>query len=491
MDEVRQYSKEWFVNKGQSHIDVAKNVHSEIYKEDCIKEWKFAPEEFTGTKEEMQAKFDELKPNLEKITEDNIFSYEHLIDEFGGVDAVFELMDENGDGKITVEEVNNLAAADTEEFADEVDTNFSARDLQVAYNNAMAADGGKVESGGNIVRYTYKDGSVTDVEKAPDGHIFQKTTVVKTSKNEREFITIDYDNKIKTEKIIDSKGRTRYASVDAPGRLNDSITTTKFSKNGEKVKQIETPGRIITSTYDKNNKILKKKQELKYKADGIVGNTKQKDIGDCWVLSGVNALKGTKSGAQIIKQSIQKNPNGSVTVTLKGVDKSYTFTPEEIGARDYQTLSMEYADGDIDMNLIEMAIGKYRLELLNSTETATHVGFIEDATNEDPLNAGYIEDAMVMLTGKEFKESFSREDMEEVLKKKLKSLDSTAITVSFRDADTSFKNVSIVSEHAYSILKVSKDNVYVVNPWDSSKALAYPKEKFLQNCDYMASMDLD
>ena len=67
-----------------------------------------------------------------------------------------------------------------------------------------------------------------------------------------------------------------------------------------------------------------------------------------------------------MNDSIVQNDDGSVTVLLNGIGQEYTFSPEEIALNQYQTPDKEYSSGDTDMNLIEMAIGKYREELIAS-----------------------------------------------------------------------------------------------------------------------------
>ena len=40
---------------------------------------------------------------------------------------------------------------------------------------------------------------------------------------------------------------------------------------------------------------------------------------------------------------------------------------------------------------------------------------------------------------------------------------------------------AISDGHAYSLVNVDDENVYLVNPWDSSEIITYPLEKFNKN----------
>ncbi len=63
-------------------------------------------------------------------------------------------------------------------------------------------------------------------------------------------------------------------------------------------------------------------------------------------------LKFSEPGKQIIKDSIENNGDGTYTVNFKGVDKSYTFTSEDL---DKARESNIYSLGDDDVLLMEVA----------------------------------------------------------------------------------------------------------------------------------------
>lgn len=64
------------------------------------------------------------------------------------------------------------------------------------------------------------------------------------------------------------------------------------------------------------------------------------------------------------------------------------------------------------------------------------------------------------------------------------------ITYNDRDEIYTYKDGTITDGRAYSVKRVTAYTVYVINPWDSSKEIAYPKDKFLDNSLVVATADL-
>lgn len=93
--------------------------------------------------------------------------------------------------------------------------------------------------------------------------------------------------------------------------------------------------------------------------DGVVGYSYQSEItGDCWLLTGVNALSTTSWGRKAIKKAIKPDGYGGVSVTFKGSiikQKEFHISAEEI---QNASLSGFYTTGDPDMLAIELAAEK-------------------------------------------------------------------------------------------------------------------------------------
>ncbi len=85
----------------------------------------------------------------------------------------------------------------------------------------------------------------------------------------------------------------------------------------------------------------------------------QGNVGDCWLLSGINALNSTDKGKEIIRNSIIPNDDGTVTVNFAGVQKQITITPDEIKQYDTDTNFQDmYSNGDNDALVLEIGMRK-------------------------------------------------------------------------------------------------------------------------------------
>ena len=85
----------------------------------------------------------------------------------------------------------------------------------------------------------------------------------------------------------------------------------------------------------------------------------QGNIGDCWLLSGINALNASEKGREIIRNAIIPNKNGTVTINFAGVSKKITITAEEIKKHDTDTnFHDNYSNGDNDALVLEIGMKK-------------------------------------------------------------------------------------------------------------------------------------
>ena len=149
--------------------------------------------------------------------------------------------------------------------------------------------------------------------------------------------------------------------------------------------------------------------------------------GDCYLLSSIYSINRTKNGQEILKNNIQYNKDGSITVTLPGAIKAkkgyeqegngdkcaitgkYTITPEALKKVKTQA-GKTYAYGDIEVMITELAMEAYRAEVMQTNKAlGKKIGTPDDVftpgvntgTDENnPLNGGLNVDATYILTGK-------------------------------------------------------------------------------------------
>jgi len=257
--------------------------------------------------------------------------------------------------------------------------------------------------------------------------------------------------------------------------------------------------------------------------DGVIGNTKQRGTGDCWLLSGINALSYTEAGREAIKNALEYH-NGYTTVHTAAGD--YNVYDEELAqVRSYANiLSRQYSTGDDDMLILELATEKLiddyivgNIALPNSISSSNY-GFISRMGDENGLTRtdkssirGTFSGALYyMLTGKEF-ECYSNSDsinqkLDEYQNNTNGDLVITAASSfkgekegdtersdgyllrKFTDLNTG-EETELINTHGYSVKSVDNDTVTIVNPWDTSKEIRISREDFVENF-YIQSLDL-
>ena len=161
--------------------------------------------------------------------------------------------------------------------------------------------------------------------------------------------------------------------------------------------------------------------------DGRVGSSVQgRYRGDCYFLAEINAIRNTEDGQAILNNNIKKNNDGSYTVTLPGAVKvrqqynregkrcdvtgTYHITQEAVD-KAIRNAGLTYAQGDVDVILLELAMESYRAEMVqtnrmnpgsgsNTITAESSVREAQNRNNDDFLASGNTIDAGYILTGK-------------------------------------------------------------------------------------------
>ncbi len=495
LDGIRKYSKEWFTLNGTSEEKLTAKKLADGVKSSTGENKVLEKSIFLGSKEDFQKRIDDFAKVKNPETSE-LYDTFNVINRYGA-ENIFEVLDENGDGTVSSKEMSNIAAINTSELTNGVNKNFSERDLELFYENALASVNAAFveDEENNSINISYADGTKSTLQADEDGKLESKL-VEKTVDGKKQTSLYDYTEKSLTKTYYDSKDRMYKETYDAPGTVDDKTKTRTYNDDGSYREVVDTIGMTTTTDYNAGGRWTTKTETVKYDSDGIIGDTEQESIGDCWVLAGVNSLRETEIGAKILNDSIVQNDDGSVTVLLNGLGQEYTFSPEEIALNQYQTPSKEYSSGDTDMNLIEMAIGKYREELIASGDYKANSRNLDktaggNATVEDPLKGGQLDEAIYYLTGVKpnfCKDKASIEDALNTMKNDTEI--KYATTVNFLEADPSVTSGKIVTKHAYSLVSVDDDNVYLVNPWHADQVITYPKADFLNNVKRLSITDL-
>lgn len=206
------------------------------------------------------------------------------------------------------------------------------------------------------------------------------------------------------------------------------------------------------------------------------------ETGDCWLLSGVNALNTTKWGRKIIKNALRPDGEGGVIVTLKGADniqKEYRVTLSEI---DKALLSGKYSVGDDDMLAIEVAVEKYAKKQIADGKLN------KDA--ETVLNGGIDRNMMYLLSGKPTHDFHQKDkNIDAALDKIAENPRKYSAYCGFLEGS---ENLS--GNHAYTIKEIKKDIqgnkvVVLINPQDSFTPEIVPYDEFRKNIRLLSVLD--
>lgn len=83
----------------------------------------------------------------------------------------------------------------------------------------------------------------------------------------------------------------------------------------------------------------------------------QGHVKDCWLLSAIKSVSLNPKGLEMLEDLISLDDKGNVTIQLKGVKRVYTISKEELEGAN------EFAQGDLDIRAIELAVNKYLHEI--------------------------------------------------------------------------------------------------------------------------------
>jgi len=202
----------------------------------------------------------------------------------------------------------------------------------------------------------------------------------------------------------------------------------------------------------------------------------QGKTGDCWLLAGCISIYKKPEGKKILESLIDVNKEtGDVVVSLKGVDKKYTVTYEEVK----QAIYLSGGDGDI--RAVEIAFNKY-----------IHEKAIErESRGEVDINGNTVEFIYQVLLGNNEKIEKYNPLMNDMFNNpnKFYELGSGGRNIDtgkwldykndLKDAMINSKGepVDFVTGHAYAVIKADENYVYLINPWDSSETLRITPQK--------------
>lgn len=307
---------------------------------------------------------------------------------------------------------------------------------------------------------------------------------------------LSMDDRMKFVKHIFSKLKEYYESK---GVYADDLFT---SFENELQKQKESWGPANAKNIDRMVKQLTQRSAERPYTDWqnvapngeVDADFQQGTTGDCWLLASIKAIANTPKGLEMLNNSIKVNKDGSVTVTLKGKNKTYTFSKNEIAR------SSHLSTGDLDVRAIEMAVNKYITE-----EGGLY--FYDDAVD---INSNKAMAAFELLTGKSMpgflpfdskgdkklyperyrKAKITDEQIDNFNKPNHIATVSTSNKPNLKVMTPSSEEGVLVSCHAYTVVRSDSKYVYLINPWDTSLEIPIDRETFKEFFNQIQEMDL-
>ena len=269
---------------------------------------------------------------------------------------------------------------------------------------------------------------------------------------------------------------------DFEGYITTYLNEVKSSDNSSKDNKLT--GKISALLEHINSRIralqFEKKELIKEPNGNVDADFAQGYIGDCWLLSSIKAIASSRVGRRKLNNmiSIQKENGELVSVTVKLQGKNYVISSEELHS------AVEYSAGDLDIRALEIAINRFCIEngykditAGNLTETGLSI-LLGDASKLKEYDE--IENCSDDSAGSDYfyKQSVGLNFVEKFKTGNYIATVGNAYEGMFAfDAETG-EAVRILQSHAYTVLKIDKKYVYLVNPHDSSKTLQLEQKQF-------------
>ena len=270
------------------------------------------------------------------------------------------------------------------------------------------------------------------------------------------------DNKTKEKlvnhiiKCISNCHSSKYIYNSVEAQYSDIAQDLNTNKNdSDKVKiDAERLDNRIKSSY--NNTM--QSAEPSYPNGKIDEKFQQNTTGDCWLLAGLISSIRKPLGKKMLEDLLTvDNEKRQVTVNLKGVNKKYVISFDEIEASNHLAL------GDGDIRAIEIAIDRYM-------KKEAYAG----RNKRVDINGNWCSTVFNVLFG-----NGCEKDLSVITKDDINSPDS-AYTISFNRTkveshiyknaayDENGKPMDIIRQHAYGVIKADDKYVWLLNPWNPS-----------------------
>lgn len=196
--------------------------------------------------------------------------------------------------------------------------------------------------------------------------------------------------------------------------------------------------------------------------DGKLSTIYQGSAGDCGAISAIQALDNSTYGKSIFQTLITPNQNGSYTLNF--ASKKQTVSQNDV--------KHAYVTGDLDARVIEAGLQK-----------AMNV-----------YNGCFACDVFTTITGfPQLTYQNNQQAKNIVMQNLVTKFASGTGAIGACDFTIADESKGIIGDggHSYSIRWVDQNNVYVINPWDTSKSIVLSRKQFEDSVRYLCYVDED
>ena len=308
--------------------------------------------------------------------------------------------------------------------------------------------------------------------------------------------------KLKNDEVKEQK-KSQSASASLWEFSDDNMSAMDMfvvkNKSANNTNNISQTAKTAVKTASLNDKSDSESYTNSSQVNGLIDERVQQGrTGDCWHISGVMSLNATDAGKENIQNAIKPNPDGSVTITFRGIGRSYTVSAEEIKKHDtdYNTKDA-YSNGDNDMLALELAMEKVFDDIRSGKVKGNNSIILSD----EGIEGGQTETTKFLLTGKRSQYILPEGDANDLSKEQIykvfnKAADSQPVAIDFAlhgfygtdrthsalraNGEHYSINIPKNSGHALFIKKIDKENntVTFANPWDTEKNYTMSWDEF-------------
>lgn len=287
---------------------------------------------------------------------------------------------------------------------------------------------------------------------------------------------LSVNDRIKLIRQLQNRMYNDYVSSETAGddiKAKIEKEIAKLAKNPDNT-DVELIDRLNCKLYNRDGYTNDETYDKQLKApNGKIDKVSyQGGAGDCWLLAAINAIARSKKGLELLNNFLKVNSDGSVTVHLRGANKTYTISKKDLYA------ARELSTGDLDVRAIEIAVERYLMD-----------------TQKGDLNGGFAGDAFdILLGGKKRAWKWLGTELDDSYKEKINNPNIlVAASISDEEKESKVKTSSgeeIHAHHAYTVVKADNNFVYLINPWDGGKLLKLSYKEFKSIFDRFSDIEI-